>query len=793
MTKTHILIRSLALSVLLIITSPAYAADPVDQVLVQYFKKLYSGSSPKCTVDPAVQTKILREIEPKCLTRDSSNSYISGVKPTCTEESVKASVDGQVGALCQNSAFVADQAKVAKQQEVAQQAAAAAKKQAAGGGGGGSNSANTLQAVAQGLQLYSEIAPSLTTSKETAAKEAAAKATASKEGYVLGKGEKLPDQKLKEIPKIGTATIYGNAQGSAVDGAVDKANVEIRKVNAAVDERDKAAASTPKVDPAKDSPIAKGELSTAEQSAETAKVLPEATEAAKDLPTAAQTEGTEAVKPETPTGTDPALEARHAKSKAEDQALIGKIDAFRTKLNAAIKMIGPEAMADCTQNDATRAKNYGTTTDNPVMEGECKAGTPQKVLSCIDTNFAQVEKDRPKLQEDKVSCSDTSAQAEKLCSMVRSEKAQTVQKLMSVGATILSKVTAASEACGTTSNLSKVAQGGMMLAQGACTAMKFRCDFSCNSAEKTIASMQKSVAAALKCGASKIEPAKMSGQNVDRDLAELEKMLAQELVPEKSVPTAIVQCKEHKADIALMGAAALGFLSAFQDAQECKKQLASGDSVNANGKSTSSLAGPQMTTAEYCSTPANATSLTCKCTSNPSAEGCMGSLAKSGVNIGKINSGNGPSAFASAGQNGLGSIDSLSNSPSIAEELAPGANLSDAAREALGISGAADASAAAGGTGTGGSSPEAAKKAKSEEEKEKSKYGFFSSLGNMMSGGRAPSAAANAAIRKFEQEQAIKRKLASDQVRAEVTAASGKSNFDKIRSRYQQNASSFEQ
>jgi len=41
-----------------------------------------------------------------------------------------------------------------------------------------------------------------------------------------------------------------------------------------------------------------------------------------------------------------------------------------------------------------------------------------------------------------------------------------------------------------------------------------------------------------------------------------------------------------------------------------------------------------------------------------------------------------------------------------------------------------------------------------------------------------------------EQELAIKRKLASEQLRSEVSMASGKSNFDKIRNRYQMSTSS---
>lgn len=756
----------------------AKAAGGVDQVLVAYFKKLHMGASPKCSVDDMTKTRILSEIEPKCLVRTvtAEGSFISGVKSGCTEASVKGTVDSQVNALCENTAFKADQAAVKQQQATAEAARQAEAKKAAGGGGSSGGAAQALKQTSQGLKLFNDISSrDFKRNKTKAEEEKVAKEKANNES-----SEPATASTASSDPKT-TANSGGNSSGSddwSVKSAGTPAVAGDGKAPA-----DKKLDTTGNGQPGEAETIKSDEQANINQAKKNL--------ADKDPKAGAAAE--EADKPAKPEEIDPEYEARHAKSKAEDEALMAKLQTFRTRLNAAIKQIGPDAVADCTKNEATRAKNYGTTTDNPKMEGECTAGTPQQIISCIDTNFAQVEKDAPELKTNKESCSNTSAQAEKLCSMVRSEKAQTVQKLMSVGAAVLSKVTAASDACGTTSDLSKVAQGGMLLAQGSCTAMKYRCDFSCAGAKKKVESMKTSVAAALKCGASKIEPAKLTGQNVDRDLSELEKLLSQELNPDKSVPTAIAQCIKHKADIAIMGLSALGFLSAFQDAQACKKQLASGGDGGA-GKSTSGLAGPNMTTAEYCSMANNAESITCKCTTNPNADGCMGSLAKSGVNIGKIGNNGGASAFASAAQNGLGSLNSTSKDPTTGEELPPGANLSEAAREALGM-GSAVADSAGGGAAAGmatGSNAEAAKKGKVKED-EKPKFGFFSSLGNMLSGGKKPDQAANATIRKYEQDQAIKRKLASDQVRAEISTASGKSNFDKIRSRYQQNAASFEQ
>lgn len=762
--------KSIALGVLLMLSPTAKAAG-VDQVLVAYFNKLYIGASPKCTVDQAVKTRILAEIEPKCLIRTvkDEGSYISGVKSACSEASVKAAVDTQLNLLCENSAFKADQAAILKQNQAnataQQQQAANGGKQASGGGV--MNPAAAAKAAQSAYEAYRSV-------------DKANVAGKAKDKISVG-DEKKSASSASTDPKSSSGSSGGS--GSQTMGPANKPADNSGWSAKPASPDDKSAGSKPeqkpeqKVDP-KDNPIASGNTQPGDSEAAKAREQPKIDEAKRNLANTEAGKPAEAtdspVKPET----DPILEARHKKSTAEDTALMIKLNAIKAKIRAGAGAIPAEVTAKTSAEMGT----------GPAT-AEAMANLPQALVQCLNTQIEQIEKDVSELKTAKESCSNAAAQAEKLCSMVRSEKAQTVQQLMSVGATVLSKVTAASEACGTTSDLSKVAQGGMLLAQGACTAMKYRCDISCNAAKKTLEAMKVKIAAMEACPKAP-NSAQTSSQQVDVAVKEFKIEIEQELAPVKSVPSAIAQCQQHKADIALMGVAALGFLSSFQDAQDCKKQLAAGGE-NKNGTSTSSLAGPNMTTAEYCSMPSNATSLTCKCTTDPNADGCIGSLAKSGVNIGKIGNNGGASAFASAVQNGLGSLESLSKSPLDSEELPPGANLSEAAREALGIGGTA-AGAAGGGSGLGSNSADVAKKGKAEE-KETPKFGFFSSLGNMLSGGKKPDQAANATIRKYEQDQAIKRKLASDQVRAEISTASGKSNFDKIRSRYQQNATSFEQ
>jgi len=778
-TKNHILIKSIALGVLLMLSPIAKATGGVDQVLVAYFKKLHMGASPKCSIDDIAKTRILAELEPKCLIRSTVEGqlFISGVKPECTEVSVKASVDAQVNALCVNTAQQADQAKVVQQQQAAAEAAKkAAANQASGGGSGGAASA--LQQASQGLALWSDIT-SRDAKREKADKEKEERSGngRSESGSSTAAGSSSNGGKIKELSPVGTSSIHGNSMGS-VNQAIGNANVKIREHNAAIDAQKAADVAYDNCDKIKDVDcsglkIAKDE---ADKKVETLKeqTVAEGKKIADEQRDPIGSAGKDALDEGAAEGEDPELTKRHAQSRAEDESIGGQIKAISESVKAAIAAMPAEATASC-------ASQMGT---NP----EC--ATVQPAITCLETNMKQLEVQKVQLQKDKEACSNTSAQAEKMCSMVRSKKAKDVQKLMSIGATVLSKVTAASDACGTTSDISKIAQGGMLLAQGTCTAMKVRCDLSCNSAKKTLLTMERTAGALKACKASVATTAPNAVAQVETGTTQFQTKIKEELSEGKSVPSAITQCKNHKTDIALMGLSALGFLSAFQDAQECKKQLASGNGDG--GKTSSSLAGPNMTTAEYCSMSNNATSITCKCTANPNADGCMGSLAKSGVNIGKIGNNGGASAFASAAQNGLGSLNSMSKSPG--EELPPGTNLSEAAREALGINGDAVVDSIGGAAAVGsGSSAEAAKKSKDKEEKDKPKFGFFSSLGNMLSGGKKPDQAANATIRKYEQDQAIKRKLASDQVRAEISTASGKSNFDKIRSRYQQNAASFEQ
>lgn len=510
--------------------------------------------------------------------------------------------------------------------------------------------------------------------------------------------------------------------------------------------------------------------------------------AAKELPSDAKDQGKKVADENQKSNPDDKQQARLKKEAEENKSLTQELNQLKTQVQNAKTNALNEANAKC----ASPEVEYNT-----VLMQECtNQALLQAQIDCVDKNITIIEKAKASLDPQKESCSQTSAQAEQLCSLIRSDKAQMVQQLMSIGATVLSSVTAASEGCGTTSNLAKVAQGGMILAQMACTAVKFRCDFSCASAEKLMKEMRTGAEALMKCGLDKLQATQNSGVVLAQSTTRLSQRLAKELQTDNSVPAAIKQCEKHSVDIATMGIQVLGFAKASADATACKEQLASG---NGGGKSSSSVTGAKMTTVEYCGIPSNATSITCKCIANPNAEGCLGSIAKQGIQHGRINTGSGAAGFAGTGSRtgstGLIASDTQSKKPNGEK---PTSGLSAAAREALGLNNNA---ASTNSMNSGGSSPSGGNtqngNSASDVSIPKKSFGFFSSLSNAVSnsfGGNKNAATPNSkAFNEKVTQQAIKRKIASDEARAQISPASGMSNFEKINKRYRSKFSSLEE
>ena len=388
-------------------------------------------------------------------------------------------------------------------------------------------------------------------------------------------------------------------------------------------------------------------------------------------------------------------------------------------------------------------------------------------------------------------CNSNAISADNFCNTVRSPKALDVQKMISAGTAVLSKATAASESCGVMGNVSTIANGGMLAAQAICSGYKFRCDFSCADAKKNLTEINNASNYLELCldhynsqvEASNYPEIKQYVTAVQAERTNLASILQPE--PEK-IAVPVAQCEKNGADILTMGAQAAALLSAAMDSKKCEEQLSSGD-----GKGSGS--GSIATTAQFCAQPGNSSSITCRCAADPNGAGCLGALG----------SGSDVSGFAGF-QKGVGNVSGFSSTgaPKISDsDIQFGDIPSDvAAKTDNGLSptspfGAAAATGGGGGSGGGGVAG-SSKPAGAAGEEEKSKFSMgFSSLakgfGNLFGlkgndkGGKSLSKE-----QKDVQLQAIKRKIASDQVRAEISTASGKSNFDKIKDRYAETRSS---
>ncbi len=415
------------------------------------------------------------------------------------------------------------------------------------------------------------------------------------------------------------------------------------------------------------------------------------------------------------------------------------------------------------------------------------------------SQIASVRESSKKYLVSKQSCGSDAVSADNFCETLRSPKALQVQQLLTAGTAILSKATAASESCGVMGNVSTLANGGMLAAQAVCSGYKFKCDFSCGDAKKEIKIVAELNEAPITQCISGIrqeiyalQEAGQEGRAVMLNDFVNKLLVGQnqmgQLITEETpaVDPKIEQCKKNEIDIMTMGAQAAALLSAAMDSKKCEEQLSSGGSGE-SGK-------PIATTAQFCAQAANASSITCRCAANPSGAGCLGALG-SGSDVsgfaGLQKNGSNVSGFASVGGPKISGSDiKFDDLPSdIAKKPDDGLT-------ATSPFGTAAAGGGGGGSGGGAGAPTSSGDGSGVGGEEKSKFAMgISSLakgfGNLFgTNGAKPAAKSLSKQQQEVQLQAIKRKLASDQVRAEISTASGKSNFDKIKARYTETRSS---
>jgi len=376
-------------------------------------------------------------------------------------------------------------------------------------------------------------------------------------------------------------------------------------------------------------------------------------------------------------------------------------------------------------------------------------------------------------------CNTSHTGANTLCSFVTNPKVLAVQQLMAVATPIITKSSSARESCEILEKTNKVGQFGMAAANVMCLGTKTTCDVSCAAGTKQLTAMNNPI----------------SIIQMDAPVAS-KAMLAAVANEAKLIGVNVLNCKKHSLSAASMLAATVTLATSSKSAENCKEKLTAG-----GGGASGMAAGAIVTTAEHCSKPENANSSVCRCTQNPNADGCFGSFAGvKGVATQNKNSGSGM-ASNSGSSSGVTAAGPLSNE----QKQALGFNTQDKNKNASADSMMAGGLATANGVGSSsdgsgsGLVDENGQNIKTDTTKKSalSSFSFGSLSGGLGSFFGSNKGGKNAAALKVldpqkakEQELAIKRKLASEQLRSEVSMASGKSNFDKIRNRYQMSTSS---
>ncbi len=394
----------------------------------------------------------------------------------------------------------------------------------------------------------------------------------------------------------------------------------------------------------------------------------------------------------------------------------------------------------------------------------------------------------------KKSCTGNAERTGFLCMENTSPGMQNAKIVMDVAGPSLALINSAQKSCSTTAKITRLIGNGLMIAKGVCVGSKALCDMTCSTAVtqlKAIASaIQTKIPAAITADAASGAACTYCSAEIAAKvqashtlLAKLMAPVANEITPSAGTsPGLVKKCESHMKDIALLGLNILGTMQAQKGAKACADKLKAGDGT---------------TTADYCAQAANSVSSYCKCQKDNTQLGCSGHIvANTGsttTNDGKssdsrLNNG-GVSGFAGPGVGGakmdLGAVKSPimtgtgiggGNDPSLAKDAATAGKMGGAA------------SAAGGGAGAAGGKNAELGGAEGTEKKKWSFGAFTSGFGGGSSGNGK--GAADGTGRLGQKDLNAQRKIASEQFRAEVSEASGRSNWEKVRSSYVRKSSS---
>lgn len=406
-----------------------------------------------------------------------------------------------------------------------------------------------------------------------------------------------------------------------------------------------------------------------------------------------------------------------------------------------------------------------------------------KIVACNEASALHQSSMIPQAQAILTSakaCGRNQSVAEFLCPVVNNPAVQTVATMMTTASAAMPET--ANGTCKATSKINLIGQGLLTAGTAVCVFTQIRCETKCSAVQTQ--------ATALKADLNKFQTINCSEKakiTVADILTNIETLNSE-------AGALITKCKGYKVDTAKMVATALNMGAAAAIAKDCEQKTAAMDSTN----NTAQL----YTMDEMCSQPQNASSTICKCRTDNTAPGCPGYLAGSG-NEGNINKDLNTKGTSNMAGLSYGSKITPTGGASGLDTNLDG--LSDEAQKALAAGGdQKQDSPMFGGAGTanagGGASTASAAGADAGADKgkfaaEPKSFGssFMNAVGSLFGKGGNSGKAAPAKDDKFASDkykEQIKRQIAAEQMRSEISSASGMDNWTKIRTRYKSNAGS---
>jgi|GEM_PF-3828526 len=429
-----------------------------------------------------------------------------------------------------------------------------------------------------------------------------------------------------------------------------------------------------------------------------------------------------------------------------------------------------------------------------VLTKAATALSPLPIFLSTVWAIDSVQKHITEYEAAKTSCTTVAEVTETVCFEGTSPMAIAAKTAINIAGPVIALVGSAQKACSKTATITGYAALGLTVAKGICIGSQLTCKTSCGLAllnlKKSIAAWSATVEAAVvkdTAAANTCAPECTAIIPVRTAAAKAAIASIQLLTENEALPVSLgaagglsASCALKAFDVAMFAVNIANLTMANKSAKQCEAKLAA-----------SSGEGSTVTATQYCETAANANSEFCKCQKDPKAQGCAGHFATekdinpdiAGTNL-KGGAG-GPSSFASASKTNA----DIPKNSALADNVK---NDSDASDEL----GAKDPSTEANSAGQGGSvggapnnfsNDTAAADAATNEKKKWSFGAFANGVSNMFGGGRgskAPGPNGNSKSAQDQQNQALQRKIASDKLAGEVTSASGKSNWEKVRQTY---------